>query len=91
MAIKDRFDFEQQIMKCWNVCDDLDELYEGVLERDMTTDEIANVVLGLKQLYSLKFQTLMEGFEGVICDLYRDVRQAKTYHGTTEDDDRSLD
>lgn len=89
MAVKDRFDFEQQIMKCWNVCEDLDELYEGVMERDMTKDEISNVLLGLKELYSLKFQTLMEGFESVICGYYREMHQTKTYHGVTEDDDDS--
>lgn len=83
MAVKDRFDFEQQIMKCWNVCDDLEELYEAVLERDMSPDEISNVLLGMKELYSLKFQTLMEGFENVIHEYYH---QAKTYHGVTEDD-----
>lgn len=88
MAVNDRFDFEQQIMKCWNVCDDLDELYEAVLERDMTKDEISNVLLGMKELYSLKFQTLMEGFESVICNYYH----PKTYHAVTEDDDdNSLD
>lgn len=82
MAVKDRFDFEQQIMKCWSVCDDIDELYEAVLERDMTPDEISNVLLGMKELYSLKFQTLMEGFENVIHEYYH----PKTYHGVTEDD-----
>ena len=70
-------------MKCWSVCDDLEELYGSVLERDMTKDEISNVLLGMKELYHLKFQTLMEGFENVINEYYH---PNKTYHGVDEDD-----
>ena len=59
----DRFDLEQQIMACWNVTSDIDTLCEGVIESDMTTDQIANILLGMKQLYELKFNKLFNTFE----------------------------
>lgn len=63
----DRFDFEQQIMKCWNMVDDVDQLYGQIMESDhLNKDEIANYLLGLKTIYNLKFDTLFNQFEQLI-------------------------
>lgn len=64
----DRFDLEQNIMKCWNVTDDIYLLYENVMDRapEMTTDEIANALLGMHQLYEMKFEKLFNNFEKLI-------------------------
>ena len=66
--MSDRFDLEQQIMACWNVTSDIDTLCEGALESDMTTDQIANILLGMKQLYELKFDKMFRTFEELIQD-----------------------
>ena len=63
---KTRFDFEQEIFDCWKVTDDLKVLLEGILEKDISKDEIANIVLGLEQLYNLKFQRTFDTFEELI-------------------------
>lgn len=65
--VTDRFDLEQNIMRCWNVTEDIDLLYENVMENsDMTTDDIANALLGMKQLYDMKFEKLWSNFETLI-------------------------
>lgn len=66
----DRFDLEQQILSCWNVVDDINLLYETVLERStpLTQDEMANVLLGMKELYQLKFEKLFSIFEHMVYD-----------------------
>jgi hypothetical protein len=61
----DRFDFEQQIMKCWNITDDLGELSEGILDQNLDTDQITNSLNGLQQMYGLKFEKLWNHFETV--------------------------
>ena len=66
--MSDRFDLEQQIMACWDITSDIDTLCEGVLESDMTTDQIANILLGMKQLYELKFDKMFRTFEELIQD-----------------------
>jgi len=66
--MNDRFDLEQQIMACWNVTSDIETLFEGVIESDMTTDQIVNILLGMKQLYELKFDKLFNTFEQLIKD-----------------------
>ena len=68
----DRFDFEQQIQKCWLVMDDIYELAEGVLEHDLTSDQITNVLFGMKEMYELKFNKLWDMFESVHMDLVRE-------------------
>ena len=62
--MKNRFDLEQDIMNCWHVVDDIDILYENVCEgRQFTDDEMANILLGLRGLYQLKFEKLFDTFE----------------------------
>jgi hypothetical protein len=68
----DRFDFEQQIQKCWLVTDDIYELAEGVLEHDLTSDQITNVLFGMKEMYELKFNKLWDMFESVHMNLVRE-------------------
>lgn len=62
----DRFDFEQQIQKCWLITDDIADIAEGVLERDLDKDQIANALNGIQQLYELKFNKLWDLFEDVM-------------------------
>lgn len=62
----DRFDLEQHIMKCWNITDDLDVLYEAVCNTEVDKDQIANVLGGMKQLYDFKFDILFKCFEEMV-------------------------
>ena len=70
--MSDRFDFEQQIQKCWLVTEDIAEVAEGVLERDLDKDQIVNALNGIQQLYELKFNKLWDMFESVHMDLVRE-------------------
>lgn len=64
--MKTRFDLEQEILHCWSVTDDIDIVSKAILERDISRDETANILIGIKSLYQLKFETLFETFEGCI-------------------------
>lgn len=76
-AGKDRFDLEQDIMKAWNVVDDINLVYAYTDKFDFTAmgkenmevlNEIQNQLLGLKSLYELKFNCLWDTFESVVHD-----------------------
>jgi hypothetical protein len=62
----DRFEFEQDLMKAWCIVDDLRDLSVGVLEHDMTKDQITNVLIGLETLYQLRFERIMAQFERAV-------------------------
>jgi hypothetical protein len=71
--MKDRFDLEQELMKCWMVTDDLDYLLTELMEGfdNCKTgveirDKASNVVLGMRELYDIKFETLFRTFEECI-------------------------
>ena len=70
--MSDRFDFEQQIQKCWIVTDDIYELAEAILEHGLTTDQTTNVLFGMKEMYELKFNKLWDLFEDVHMNLVRE-------------------
>ena len=57
----DRFDLEQNIMQCWNVCDDI-QLYLDMHD-NMDEDQRMNYLIGLKQMYQMKFERCWNSFE----------------------------
>jgi len=56
-----RFDLEQEIMKCWKITEDIELLYYNFDQLD--EDQQMNFLLGLKELYELRFQKLWNTFE----------------------------
>lgn len=62
----DRFEMEQLILNCWNIVDDINILNENVLEGDLSKDKISNVLIGISELYSMKFDKLFNMFEASI-------------------------
>lgn len=65
-----QFNLEQRIMQCWNVVDDLDVLFAHILDSEPapTHDQIANTILGIKQLYDMKFYNLFSTFEKYLAE-----------------------
>lgn len=72
--MSDRFDFEQQIVKCWGVVDDLKDLDEGLFEGWIKFDEdsVSNHLLGIASSYDVKFNKLWNQFETVVMDIVRE-------------------
>jgi hypothetical protein len=60
----DRFDLEQEIMKCWQITDELELLYAA--SDSIDTNSLQNVLLGLTALYEMKFNKLFQTFEAVV-------------------------
>ena len=58
----DKFDFEEDMMNCWHVVDDIKQLAAMVSDRNASRENIANVLLGLQVLYNDRFTQLMDGF-----------------------------
>jgi hypothetical protein len=54
-----RFDLEQSIMNCWQITDDLAMLLPLVEDNDTAS----NILIGLKDLYQLKFEKCFNLFE----------------------------
>jgi len=65
----DRFDFEQQIMSCWNVTSDIKTVTEYLLDAPLEADredKIANMLMGIEALYNAKFDKLFSQFEDLV-------------------------
>lgn len=65
---KDRFDFEQQIMDCWGVCEDIKTITKMHDIRQMSEDELVNAMIGIETIYQMKFEILFDMFESMIKD-----------------------
>jgi len=65
--MSDRFDFEQEILSCWNVVDDIRLLNGSIMDSDiLDKDDIANYLLGLQTIYELKFDKCFKTFEELV-------------------------
>lgn len=62
----DRFKFEEQLMQCWKVVDDINVIYKQFDYSDLSQDEIQNALLGLVTIYEMKFQQMFDTFEKLI-------------------------
>ncbi len=76
----DRFDFEQQIMACWNVTSDIKTVNEYLLDGPLEEgreEKIANMLMGIEALYDAKFDELFRQFEALVREHARtlDVKQ----------------
>ena len=70
--MSDRFDFEQQIMECWKITNEIKTVAEGITEDDLSTEQISTIIHGLAGLYEMKFNKLWDCFEDVHMKLVRD-------------------
>lgn len=71
MSNFNRFDFEQQIMDCWHVVDDVKTVSKYVMDAPLEAgreDKIANMLIGIEALYQAKFEELFRQFEQMIKD-----------------------
>lgn len=65
----DRFDLENAIMQCWALSDDLDLVIEDVLEGsndEPDVDEIANALIGLQRLHTLRVNKVFDVFSELV-------------------------
>jgi len=64
MSVNTRIDLESAIMKAWQIVDDLDTFYRyhGDAKKPMTEDEVANTLLGLKQIQEMRMWDLMDTY-----------------------------
>lgn len=61
-----RFDLEEKIMAAWNVVDDIKLISQAMSDKPMTEDEIANLLIGIEALYTIRFNDLFNTFEKLI-------------------------
>lgn len=67
-------ELEQHILKCWSVIEDMEVLYTEVCDANLDADKTANILLGMQQLYHIKFDQMWKCFEEV-CKEYHAYRK----------------
>jgi hypothetical protein len=61
--MKNRFDLEDNIMRCWEIVDELEMISN---QKELTVEQYSALVKSLQILYSLKFNELFKTFESCI-------------------------
>jgi hypothetical protein len=63
-----RFDLEQQILDCWKVTDDIEQVADSIMEGTADSDTVNTMLCGMFMMYNLKFQKLFETMEKLIAN-----------------------
>ena len=70
MEKRDRFLLEQKLMGCWHVTDDIDTVAEYIGENSdipaRERDRILNMLIGMRELYHLKFEHTLDLFSELV-------------------------
>lgn len=83
--INKQFDLEQGILNCWNICEDMKIIAGNVLEaKTVDRDKVANMLLGMAELYQLKFEKTFSDFEETI-RYYYEIRKENKLMENIED------
>ena len=62
-----QFDLEQGILNCWNICEDMKIVADYVMNTSsVDKDKLANILIGLSDMYQLKFEKTFDDFEETI-------------------------
>ena len=73
--MKDRYDLETQISELHTFADRLNDISYGILELGMTTDDVANAVIGIATLLNIQTEKLFDTYKQVhFLDEYNQTR-----------------
>ena len=63
-----RFDLEQSILEAWKITSDLELVRKRLLDHPepLSEDELDNIILGLINVYNLRFESLFAQFEQLV-------------------------
>ena len=78
-------DLEQMILRDQNIIQDLDDLFEGVCEYELNTDQVSNVLMGLIQLYKIRHEKTWDTFTEVVREYYKFRKEAGYNHDSIVD------
>ena len=60
------FDFEQQILQCWGIVEDLQTTCDLLSETTQKERQILDILNGISQLYDARFSKLFKLYESMI-------------------------
>jgi hypothetical protein len=61
-----RFELEQALQELWQISEDLQLVVDNILNGDMADEEVANTLIGLRNIHLLRWQKTDDIFEELI-------------------------
>ncbi len=63
-----RFDLEQSILEMWHTADDIQLVIDQISEKSYTTDQVLNLLIGIKTIHDLRCEKGMSILETLVHD-----------------------
>jgi hypothetical protein len=76
------YQLEEKIMDCWRIIDDLNTTLDIIDHTGCDNDAVSNAVIGIKELYNIRFEILFNTFEEVLLELRNSHNSQNTTNTT---------
>lgn len=85
--ISKNFDLEQGILRCWNVCEDLEDVIAVIQKNYTSQEDIITMLEGLRIVYHMRFERTFDLYEDVCHGLHAVRRERDDLARQAEDFD----
>ena len=75
--VSTNFDLEQNILKCWNLVDEIEELANDFESKSIDHDDLIAILRAYKATYQIRFERTFKDYETVCRGLHQTRRQLK--------------
>jgi hypothetical protein len=69
------FDLEQAILRCWHVCDDIEDMIAVIRQNDTLQEDIIQMLEGFRTVYHMRFERTFGIYEDVCHGLHQIRRE----------------
>lgn len=68
--VNKNFDLEQGILRCWHVCDDIEDMIAVIRKNYTSQEDIVTMLEGFRTVYHMRFERTFGIYEDVCRGLY---------------------
>jgi hypothetical protein len=83
--VDNNFDLEQQILKCWNMVDDVKEIIDQFNGGTLTKEDTVRTLLACVEVYQYRFDRTFQKYEEVCQGLHSLRHRIQNLEGKIED------
>jgi BMFP domain-containing protein YqiC len=73
--VNKNFDLEQGILRCWNVCEDIEDMVQVIQKNRTSIENIVKMLEGFCTVYQVRFERTFDIYEDVCRGLHQTRRE----------------
>ena len=85
------FDLEQAILRCWHICDDIEDMIAVIRQNDTLQEDIIQMLEGFRTVYHMRFERTFGIYEDVCHGLHQTRREREALAQQVQEFEEAMD